>query len=138
MVLDPHIKRKKRGTQGENSIMIERRKLLKISASGLAASVAMPFIGRTGWAATPTHTLKLTFADTQNHPLYEVLKRFSEDVSNDEIAAKFRLLCEPVVSSERCRRIEETVLGLEQSADIGTLLALLSEEVRPIFGTNAE
>jgi tripartite ATP-independent transporter DctP family solute receptor len=61
--------------------MIERRKLLKISASGLAASVAMPFIGRTGWAATPTHTLKLTFADTQNHPLYEVLKRFAEDVS---------------------------------------------------------
>jgi tripartite ATP-independent transporter DctP family solute receptor len=60
--------------------MIERRKLLKIGA-GIAASVAMPFIGRTGWAATPTHTLKLTFADTQNHPLYEVLKRFSEDVS---------------------------------------------------------
>jgi TRAP-type transport system periplasmic protein len=61
--------------------MIARRKLLKIGASGLAASVAMPFLGRTGWAATPTHTLKLTFADTQNHPLYEVLKRFSEDVS---------------------------------------------------------
>jgi TRAP-type transport system periplasmic protein len=62
-------------------IMIERRKLLKIGASGIAASVALPFIGRTGWAATPTHTLKLTFADTQNHPLYDVLKRFSEDVS---------------------------------------------------------
>jgi len=61
--------------------MIERRKLLKIGASGIAASVAMPFVGRTGWAATPTHTLKLTFADTQNHPLYDVLKRFSEDVS---------------------------------------------------------
>jgi TRAP-type transport system periplasmic protein len=61
--------------------MIERRKLLKIGASGIAASVALPFIGRTGWAATPTHTLKLTFADTQNHPLYDVLKRFSEDVS---------------------------------------------------------
>ncbi len=61
--------------------MIARRKLLKIGASGLAASVAMPFVGRTGWAATPTHTLKLTFADTQNHPLYDVLKRFSEDVS---------------------------------------------------------
>ena len=61
--------------------MIERRKLLKIGASGIAASVAMPFVGRTGWAATPTHTLKLTFADTQAHPLYDVLKRFSEDVS---------------------------------------------------------
>jgi TRAP-type transport system periplasmic protein len=61
--------------------MIERRKFLKIGASGVAASVATPFIGRTGWAATPTHTLKLTFADTQNHPVYDVLKRFSEDVS---------------------------------------------------------
>ena len=72
--------RKNNGSQGEN-IMIERRKLLKIGASGIAASVAMPFVGRTGWAATPTHTLKLTFADTQAHPLYDVLKRFSEDVS---------------------------------------------------------
>ena len=41
----------------------------------------MPFVGRTGWAATPTHTLKLTFADTQAHPLYDVLKRFSDDVT---------------------------------------------------------
>src|SRR5215467_13536074 len=61
--------------------MIARRKLLKVGATGLAASVAMPFVGRTGWAAAPTHTLKLTFADTQSHPLYDVLKRFSEDVS---------------------------------------------------------
>jgi tripartite ATP-independent transporter DctP family solute receptor len=61
--------------------MLERRKILKIGASGLAASVAMPFVGRTGWAATPTHTLKLTFSDTQAHPLYEVLKRFAEDIN---------------------------------------------------------
>ena len=62
--------------------MIKRRRLLQLGASGIAASVAMPFVGRTGWAATPTYTLKLTFADTQNHPLYDVLKRFSEDVSS--------------------------------------------------------
>src|ERR1700759_5308143 len=61
--------------------MIARRKLLKIGATGAAASVAMPFVGRPGWADTPAHTLKLTFADTQSHPLYEVLKRFSDDVS---------------------------------------------------------
>lgn len=61
--------------------MIERRALLRTGAAGIAASVAMPFVGRTGWAATPTHTLKLTFADTQAHPLYDVLKRFSEDVT---------------------------------------------------------
>ncbi len=60
---------------------IARRRLLKAGASAFAASVAMPFVGRAGWAATPTHTLKLTFADTQSHPLYDVLKRFSEDVS---------------------------------------------------------
>jgi tripartite ATP-independent transporter DctP family solute receptor len=54
---------------------------LKVAGSGIAASVAMPFVGRTGWAATPTHTLKLTFADTQSHPLYDVLKRFSDDIS---------------------------------------------------------
>src|SRR6201992_265377 len=61
--------------------MIRRRELLKIASTGVAASIAVPFVGRTGWAATPTHTLKLTFADTQNHPLYEVLRRFSEDVN---------------------------------------------------------
>jgi tripartite ATP-independent transporter DctP family solute receptor len=60
--------------------MMQRRQLVKAGASSLAASVAMPFIGRTGWAATPTHTLKLAFADTQSHPLYEVLKRFADDV----------------------------------------------------------
>jgi hypothetical protein len=34
----------------------------------------MPFVGRTGWAAPPTHTLKLTFADTQNHALWVLMK----------------------------------------------------------------
>ncbi|MBN9006983.1 MAG: TRAP transporter substrate-binding protein [Rhizobiales bacterium] len=61
--------------------MIARRKLLQVGAAGLGASIAMPFVGRTGWATTPTHTLKLTFADTQSHPLYDVLKRFAADVS---------------------------------------------------------
>jgi tripartite ATP-independent transporter DctP family solute receptor len=61
--------------------MMKRRSFLRIGASAAAASVAMPFVGRSGWAATPTHTLKLTFADTQNHPIYDVLKRFSDDVS---------------------------------------------------------
>lgn len=61
--------------------MIGRRELLRAGTAGIAASVAMPFVGRTGWAATPTHTLKLTFADTQAHPLYDVLKRFAADVA---------------------------------------------------------
>ena len=39
------ITRKNNGRQGEN-IMIERRRLLKIGASGIAASVAMPWCGQ--------------------------------------------------------------------------------------------
>src|SRR5262245_55890676 len=66
---------------GRQTTMIERRKFLQIGATGAAASIAMPFVGRTGWAKTPTHTLKLTFADTQAHPVYDVLKRFADDVS---------------------------------------------------------
>ena len=81
--------------------------------------------------------LRISFTDGTARELEQSL-RFSEDVSNDEIAAKFRLLCGPVVSPERCQRIEQAVLGLEQSADIGPLLTLLSEEARPIFGTDAE
>jgi TRAP-type transport system periplasmic protein len=60
--------------------MIGRRKLLQAGLTGVAATVAMPFVGRIGPAAAAT-TLKLTFADTQSHPLYDVLKRFSDDVS---------------------------------------------------------
>ncbi len=56
---------------------MQRRKFLQ---AGATAAIAMPFVGRSGWAATPTHTLKLTFADTQSHPLYDVLKRFADDV----------------------------------------------------------
>ncbi len=56
---------------------MKRRTFLQ---TGATAAIAMPFVGRTGWAATPTHTLKLTFADTQSHPLYDVLKRFADDV----------------------------------------------------------
>src|SRR5437764_1499182 len=33
-----------------------------------------------GCRSLPTDTLKLTFADTQSHPLYDVLKRFADDV----------------------------------------------------------
>ena len=62
--------------------MIERRKLLKIGASAAAASVAMPFVGRTGWAQTPTHTLKRPSPIPRPiRSLPEVLKRFAADVS---------------------------------------------------------
>ena len=57
--------------------MIDRRGF----ATAAAGAVAAPFLARAGFAATPTHTLKLTFADTQAHPLYAVLKRFADNVS---------------------------------------------------------
>ncbi|MGU3663070.1 TRAP transporter substrate-binding protein [Methylobacterium sp. A49B] len=58
--------------------MISRR---TFAGAVLGAPVALPFLARSGFAATPTHTLKLTFADTQAHPLYAVLKRFAENVN---------------------------------------------------------
>jgi TRAP-type transport system periplasmic protein len=56
--------------------MITRRGVL--SAAG--ASIALPYVAREGFAQTPAQTLKLTFADTRNHPLYPVLTRFADDV----------------------------------------------------------
>jgi tripartite ATP-independent transporter DctP family solute receptor len=58
--------------------LINRR---KFAGAVAAAPFAMPFLARPGFAATPTHTLKLTFPDTQAHPIYEVLKRFAENVN---------------------------------------------------------
>ena len=58
--------------------MIDRRTILKTAALG--AGVALPYLAREGYAQTPAQTLKLTFADTRNHPLYQVLLRFAENV----------------------------------------------------------
>lgn len=57
---------------------INRRGFMKLA--GLGAAVASPFVAREGFAAGPAHTLKLTFADTRNHPLYQVLLDFAEGV----------------------------------------------------------
>jgi tripartite ATP-independent transporter DctP family solute receptor len=64
--------------------MINRRTMLKTAAKtaalGAAQGVALPYLAREGFAQTPAQTLKLTFADTRNHPLYQVLLRFAENV----------------------------------------------------------
>jgi tripartite ATP-independent transporter DctP family solute receptor len=57
--------------------MLNRRTMLKTAALG---AVAAPYVAREGFAQTPAHTLKLTFADTRNHPLYEVLLRYADNV----------------------------------------------------------
>jgi len=60
--------------------MINRRTLLKSAALGTAQALAAPYLARQGFAQTPAHTLKLTFADTRNHPLYQVLVRFADNI----------------------------------------------------------
>lgn len=60
--------------------MINRRTLLKTAAIGATQAVVLPYLAREGFAQTPAHTLKLTMADTRNHPLYQVLLRFADSV----------------------------------------------------------
>lgn len=60
--------------------MINRRTMLKTAAIGAAQAVALPYLAREGFAQSAAHTLKLTFADTRNHPIYPVLLRFADDV----------------------------------------------------------
>ena len=57
--------------------MLNRRTVLRTAALG---AIAMPYVAREGFAQAPAHTLKLTFADTRNHPLYQVLLRFADNV----------------------------------------------------------
>ena len=54
---------------------INRRTLIRAAAG---ATLAAPFVAREGFAQA--QTLKLTFADTRNHPLLQVLQRFAENV----------------------------------------------------------
>jgi TRAP-type transport system periplasmic protein len=60
--------------------MINRRALLKTAAVGATQAVALPYLAREGFAQSPAHVLKLTMADTRNHPLYQVLLRFADNV----------------------------------------------------------
>ena len=60
--------------------MISRRTLLKTAAIGAIQTFALPYLAREGFAQAPAHVLKLTMADTRNHPLYQVLLRFADDV----------------------------------------------------------
>ena len=60
--------------------------------------------------------------------------RFADAISNEEIAGKFRSLCNPVVTDSRCRRIEEAVLGMERTDDLSHLFHLLAEATAPALG----
>jgi hypothetical protein len=64
--------------------------------------------------------------------------RFSDAISNDDIVAKFRTLCEPVVPADRCERIVEAVLGLERVGDLSGLFGLLAEETASALGAQED
>jgi tripartite ATP-independent transporter DctP family solute receptor len=46
----------------------------------MAGGLAMPYIVRPGFAATPVRTLKLVFADTVAHPAFKSMQRFADNV----------------------------------------------------------
>lgn len=60
-----------------------RRTALRSGLALMAGGLAAPCIVRSGFAATPVHTMKLVFADTVAHPVYLVCKRFAERVSKN-------------------------------------------------------
>ncbi|MBO0758034.1 MAG: TRAP transporter substrate-binding protein DctP, partial [Bradyrhizobiaceae bacterium] len=60
--------------------MMNRRTMIKTAAVGIAQAVALPYCAREGFAQAPRYSLKCTFADTRNHPLYQVLLRFADNV----------------------------------------------------------
>ncbi len=55
--------------------------------------------------------------------------RFADEITDAEIEAKFRTLCDGVVTAERRDRIAEAVLGIEHAPELNTLLGLLGPEV---------
>lgn len=57
-----------------------RRTVLKSSLAISASGLAMPFIARSGFAATPVRTLKLVFADTVLHPAFQAMLRFAANI----------------------------------------------------------
>ncbi len=81
--------------------------------------------------------VRITFTDGTDCEVEQSL-RLSDAIANDEIAAKFRTLCEDVVTPERRDRIEEAVLGMEQVADLSTLFQLLAEDTKPALGTQRD
>lgn len=57
-----------------------RRAALKSGLAVMTGGLAMPYIVRTGFAATPVRTLKLVFADTVAHPAFQAMLGFAENV----------------------------------------------------------
>lgn len=60
---------------------LSRRALLaRMLPAAMTGTLAMPFLARAGFAATPQHTLKMVYPDTPTHPFMAVAKRFAENV----------------------------------------------------------
>ena len=54
-------------------------------------------------------------------------------MTNEEVAAKYRLLTQSIVDPQRQRAIEDRIMNLEKMADVGELTALLRPEVGSAF-----
>jgi 2-methylcitrate dehydratase PrpD len=59
-------------------------------------------------------------------------------LTNQEVVEKFRALVEPLIGVDRARAIEQTVLAIEELAEVGELVELLAAPVKPIFASPAE
>jgi tripartite ATP-independent transporter DctP family solute receptor len=64
-----------------------RRKFIASGIALAAAPIVTSIASRSAWSATPTYTLKLAFADTTNHPVYAVLRRFADNVRSRSAGA---------------------------------------------------
>jgi TRAP-type transport system periplasmic protein len=58
-----------------------RRTALRSALSMIGSGLAMPYIVRSGFAATPVRTLKLVFADTVAHPAFKAMLRFAQNIN---------------------------------------------------------
>ena len=76
--------------------------------------------------------VRIQFTDQTSRETEESI-RFADEIADAEIEAKFRSLCDGVITAERRDRIAETVLGLERAPDIQALLRLLAPEVASPF-----
>ncbi len=61
-------------------MLINRRKVVTSLTSTTCAAAAAPWLARSGYAATPLHTLRFVYPDTPSHPFMQVARRFAENV----------------------------------------------------------
>jgi 2-methylcitrate dehydratase PrpD len=74
--------------------------------------------------------VRITFTDGTEKEI-ERGPRLSDEISNVDIAEKFKKLADLVITAERRDRIGEMVIGIERATDLAPLVAQLAEDVAP-------